>query len=48
VELIVERGADGQLRGRLDPRQTPGEAARILGYTPEAAAGLRRTLGMGE
>ena len=30
VELIIERGADGKLRGRLIPRQTPAEAARML------------------
>lgn len=47
VELIIERGADGKLRGRLDPRQTPVEAARILGYTVEAAEGLGRTVGRG-
>ncbi len=44
VELIVERRADGRLHGRLIPRQTPDEAARILGYTAEGAEGLRATL----
>lgn len=47
VELIIERGADGKLRGRLEPRQTPTEAARILGYTAEGAQGLGRTVGVG-
>lgn len=46
VELIIERGADGKLGGRLIPRQTPAEAARMLGYTAEGAEGLGRTVGI--
>ena len=44
VELILERGADGQRRARLMPRQTAGEAAAVLGYTEEAAASLALTM----
>ncbi|MCB0217388.1 MAG: hypothetical protein H6648_03755 [Caldilineae bacterium] len=47
VELILERGADGQPRARLMPRQTASEAAAVLGYTEEAAAALALTLPSG-
>lgn len=42
VELILERGADGRIRGRLMPRQTAPEAAKVLGYTEGAAAAMGR------
>lgn len=42
VELILERGADGRLRGRLMPRQTAPEAAKVLGYTEGAAEAMGR------
>ncbi len=45
IELIVERNAEGRLRGRLMPRQTSTEAARVLGYTEDSASVLARTLG---
>lgn len=43
IELILERGADGVVRGRLMPRQTAADAARLLGYTAVAAHALART-----
>ncbi len=43
IELILERGADGVVRGRLMPRQTAADAARLLGYTAVAADALART-----
>lgn len=44
VELILERGPDGQQRGRLMARQTFHEAAALLGYRAEAVAGLADAL----
>ncbi len=41
VELILERRRDGRVYGRLLPRQTPRDAASILGYVPSTAAALR-------
>ncbi len=40
MELILERRRDGLVHGRLLPRQTPADAATILGYLPETAAAL--------
>jgi hypothetical protein len=40
-ELILERRRDGLVYGRLMPRQTTADAARLLGYTAESAEALR-------
>ena len=44
IELIIERDAAGRVRGRLFPRQTPEEAAHVLGYDDESAAALSETI----
>ncbi len=45
LELIVESGPDGEPRARLMPRQTPREAASLLGYTEGAVAPLLWAMG---
>lgn len=44
LELIVEPDIDGEPRARLMPRQTPQEAASLLGYSENAVAPLLQTL----
>jgi diaminopimelate decarboxylase len=44
VELILERGPDGQQRGRLMARQTFQETAALLGYHSDAVSGLADAL----
>jgi diaminopimelate decarboxylase len=44
LELILESGPDGHVHGRLMPRQTFREAASLLGYHPDAVAGLTAAL----
>ena len=44
LELIIEPGVDGKPRARLMPRQTPEEAASLLGYSEDAVAPLRETM----
>ena len=44
IELIIERDASGRVRGRLFPRQTPEEAAHMLGYDAESAEALLETI----
>lgn len=44
VELILEPDADGQVRGRLMPRQTFADAATLLGYNDDALDGLSAAL----
>ncbi len=44
VELILEADGDGQVQGRLMPRQTFAEAATLLGYNEDALDGLAAAL----
>jgi diaminopimelate decarboxylase len=46
-ELILEERADGKVHGRLMPRQTTADAAKLLGYTQGAADALRQTVERG-
>ena len=43
AELVLERRSDGRTHGRLLPRQTPADAARLLGYVHSTADALSRT-----
>lgn len=46
-ELILERGADDRVHGRLMPRQTSADAAALLGYREESVSPLRAALAAG-